>query len=212
MPSEEGYDLIDLTREICDKELRPKVDEAERAAATTPALPRDAFRTLGRAGLLSLPYPEEFGGGGQPYEVYLQVVEEIASAWMSVAVGVSVHSLTCYPVANFGTDEQKAALLPAMLSGDQLGAYCLSERNSGSDVASMSARATPGRRGRPHGIPAQGHQGVDLPRRSRGLLHQLRPHLRRRRAAGCPASSSRATRRASRSAPRRGRWGCTATP
>jgi alkylation response protein AidB-like acyl-CoA dehydrogenase len=143
MPSEEGYDLIDLTREICDKELRPRVDEAERAAATTPALPVEAFRTLGRAGLLSLPYPEDFGGGGQPYEVYLQVVEEIASAWMSVAVGVSVHSLTCYPVANFGTDEQKAALLPAMLSGDQLGAYCLSERNSGSDVASMSARATP---------------------------------------------------------------------
>ncbi|NYG07198.1 hypothetical protein BJ986_001685 [Phycicoccus badiiscoriae] len=143
MPSEEGYDLIELTREICDKELRPRVDEAERAAATTPALPRDAFRTLGRAGLLSLPYPEDLGGGGQPYEVYLQVVEEIASAWMSVAVGVSVHSLTCYPVAQFGTMAQQEALLPAMLSGDQLGAYCLSERGAGSDVASMTARATP---------------------------------------------------------------------
>jgi alkylation response protein AidB-like acyl-CoA dehydrogenase len=143
MPTEEGQDLIDLTREICDKELRPRVDEAERAAATSPQHPGDAFRTLGRAGLLSLPYPEEFGGYAQPYEVYLQVVEEIASAWMSVAVGVSVHSLTCYPVAQFGTDEQKAALLPAMLSGDQLGAYCLSERSAGSDVASMTTRATP---------------------------------------------------------------------
>jgi len=143
MPTEEGHDLIDLTREICAKELLPRVDEAERRAATTPELPREAFRTLGRAGLLSLPYPEEYGGGGQPYEVYLQVVEEIASAWMSVAVGVSVHSLTCYPVARFGTDEQKAALLPAMLSGEQLGAYCLSERGSGSDVASMTTRATP---------------------------------------------------------------------
>ncbi len=117
MPTEEGQDLIDLTREICDKELRPRVDEAERAAASEPRLPVEAFRTLGRAGLLSLPYPEEFGGGAQPYEVYLQVVEEIASAWMSVAVGVSVHGLTCYPVAQFGTDAQKAALLPAMLSG-----------------------------------------------------------------------------------------------
>lgn len=143
MPSEEGYDLIDLTREICDKELRPKVDAAEQAAATTPALPRDAFRVLGQAGLLSLPYAEEYGGGGQPYEVYLQVVEEVASAWMSVAVGLSVHSLTCYPVATFGTPAQQAALLPDMLSGDQLGAYCLSERGSGSDVASMSTRATP---------------------------------------------------------------------
>jgi len=143
MPTEEGQDLIDLTREICDKELRPRVDEAERAAASEPRLPVEAFRTLGRAGLLSLPYPEEFGGGAQPYEVYLQVVEEIASAWMSVAVGVSVHGLTCYPVARFGTDAQKAALLPAMLSGAQLGAYCLSERSAGSDVAAMTARATP---------------------------------------------------------------------
>ena len=143
MPTEEGQDLIDLTREICDKELRPRVDDAERGAAATPQLPRDVFRTLGRAGLLSLPYPEEFGGGGQPYEVYLQVVEEIASAWMSVAVGVSVHSLTCYPVAQFGTDEQRARLLPDMLSGEQLGAYCLSERSAGSDVAAMTTRATP---------------------------------------------------------------------
>jgi alkylation response protein AidB-like acyl-CoA dehydrogenase len=143
MPTEEGQDLIDLTREICDKELRPRVDDAERAAATSPQLPRDAFRTLGRAGLLSLPYPEEFGGGAQPYEVYLQVVEEIASAWMSVAVGVSVHGLTCYPVAQFGTDDQRERLLPDMLSGERLGAYCLSERSAGSDVAAMTARATP---------------------------------------------------------------------
>ena len=142
MPTEEGQDLIDLTREICAKELAPLVDEAERAAATTPALPLGAFRVLGRAGLLSLPYPEEHGGADQPYEVYLQVVEEIASVWMSVAVGVSVHGLTCYPVATFGTEAQKAALLPDMLSGDQLGAYCLSERSAGSDVAAMTTKAT----------------------------------------------------------------------
>jgi alkylation response protein AidB-like acyl-CoA dehydrogenase len=61
---------------------------------------------------------------------------------MSVAVGVSVHSLSAYPVVAYGTDEQKQALLPAMLAGDQLGAYCLSEPQSGSDIASMSTRAT----------------------------------------------------------------------
>ena len=144
MPTEEGQDLIDLTREICDKELRPKVDDAERAAATDESFPREVFRTLGTAGLLSLPHPEEFGGYGQPYEVYLQVVEEIASAWMSVAVGVSVHSLTAHPVTTFGTQEQKEALLPGMLSGDQLGAYCLSEPLAGSDIASMRTRAVRG--------------------------------------------------------------------
>ena len=99
LPTEDAQDLIDLTREICAKDLAPRVDEMERAAE----FPRDAFRLLGKTGLLSLPYPEEYGGGGQPYEVYLQVVEEIASVWMSVAVGVSVHSLTCYPVASWGT-------------------------------------------------------------------------------------------------------------
>ena len=138
MPTEDAADLIELTREICRKDLAPKVDAAERAHT----FPQDTFRTLGRAGLLSLPYPEEFGGGAQPYEVYLQVVEEIASVWMSVAVGVSVHSLTAYPVATFGTREQQEALLPRMLSGDQLGAYCLSEPLAGSDIASMTTRAS----------------------------------------------------------------------
>ncbi|WP_345201441.1 acyl-CoA dehydrogenase family protein [Fodinibacter luteus] len=141
MPTEEAQDLIDLTREICDKELRPAVDEAERAAASGESFPTEVFRTLGRAGLLSLPHPEQFGGYGQPYEVYLQVVEEIASAWMSVAVGVSVHSLTAYPVTTFGTPAQQEALLPGMLSGEQLGAYCLSEQQAGSDVGSMTTRA-----------------------------------------------------------------------
>ncbi|MGL5861069.1 MAG: acyl-CoA dehydrogenase family protein, partial [Phycicoccus sp.] len=88
------------------------------------------------------PYPEDHGGFAQPYEVYLQVVEEIASAWMSVGVGVSVHALTAFPVAAFGTDEQRADLLPSMLSGDQLGAYCLSEQLAGSDIAAMTTRAT----------------------------------------------------------------------
>ena len=142
MPTEEGQDLIDLTREICAKELRPKVDAAERAAGEGESFPTDVFRVLGEAGLLSLPHPEEHGGYGQPYEVYLQVVEEVASAWMSVAVGVSVHSLTAYPVTTFGTDEQKATLLTGMLSGSQLGAYCLSEPLAGSDIASMTTRAT----------------------------------------------------------------------
>ena len=143
MPTEIGDDLIELTRTICDKSLRPQVDEVESRAAAEEVFPREVFRTLGQAGLLSLPYPEELGGGGQPYEVYLQVVEEIASAWAAVAVGVSVHSLTAYAVHTFGTPEQQQALLPDMLSGDLLGAYALSEPLAGSDIAAMTTRATP---------------------------------------------------------------------
>ncbi|MDO9377515.1 MAG: acyl-CoA dehydrogenase family protein [Nocardioidaceae bacterium] len=137
MPTQESDDLIALTREIVDKELRPRVDEAEASAT----FPREVFRTLGRAGLMSLPYPEELGGGDQPYEVYLQVLEEIASAWASVGVGVSVHALSCFGLFTAGTDEQREQWLPEMLSGEQLGAYCLSEAHAGSDPAAMRTRA-----------------------------------------------------------------------
>lgn len=137
LPTPEAQELIDLTREIADRELRPRADRAEADAMP----PREVFRTLGAAGLLSLPFAEERGGYGQPYEVYLQVVEEIAAAWMSVAVGVSVHALTAFPVANFGSSQQRDDLLAPMLSGDWLGAYCLSEREAGSDIASMRTRA-----------------------------------------------------------------------
>lgn len=139
MPTGESQDLIDLTRQICADQLATIASDAEEAAQ----FPRDTFALLGRSGLLSLPYPEAVGGGAQPYEVYLQVVEEIASAWMSVAVGVSVHALTCFPVAEYGTQEQRADLLPAMLSGSTLGAYCLSETQAGSDVSAISTTATP---------------------------------------------------------------------
>jgi alkylation response protein AidB-like acyl-CoA dehydrogenase len=137
MPTQESADLIELTRSIVDKELRPLVDEAERAHA----FHREAFTTLGRAGLLGLPYPEEYGGGGQPYEVYLQVLEEIAAAWAAVGVGTSVHALSCFGLFHAGTTEQKERWLPGMLGGELLGAYCLSEAHAGSDPAAMRTRA-----------------------------------------------------------------------
>jgi alkylation response protein AidB-like acyl-CoA dehydrogenase len=130
-------ELLDLTRELADKELRPQVDAAEREGR----FPREVFRTLGRSGLLGLPYPEEWGGGGQPYEVYLQVVEELARAWLTVGLGVSVHTLTCLPLAAFGTAEQRDKWLPELLGGELLGAYCLSEPQSGSDAAALATTA-----------------------------------------------------------------------
>ncbi len=73
---------------------------------------RVCSRNWAPRGLLSLPQPEEWGGGGQPYEVYLQVLEEIAARWAAVAVAVSVHSLSSHPLLAFGTDEQKQRWLP----------------------------------------------------------------------------------------------------
>jgi alkylation response protein AidB-like acyl-CoA dehydrogenase len=137
LPTEEGEDLIALTREIVGKELRPRVDGAE----ATGDFPREVFRVLGRAGLLGLPYPEEYGGGGQPAEVYLQVIEEISTVWASVGVGTSVHALSCFGLFHAGTEGQKRRWLPELVSGELLGAYCLSESHAGSDPAAMRTRA-----------------------------------------------------------------------
>ena len=133
----EAEQLLELTREIVDKELTPRAAEDEENST----FPRDVFRVLGAAGLLGLPYPGRYGGGEQPYEVYLRVVEELARGWLAVGLGVSVHGLSVYPVAEFGTEEQRTTLLPDMLGGDLLGAYCLSESTSGSDAASLTTRA-----------------------------------------------------------------------
>ena len=134
LPTDEARELLALTREIAREELAPKAAAYEAESR----FPREAFRTLGKAGLLGLPYGEQYGGGGQPYEVYLQVVEELASVWGSVAEGVSVHTLACFPLAQFGTEEQRRQWLPDMVGGELLGAYCLSEPESGSDAAARS--------------------------------------------------------------------------
>jgi alkylation response protein AidB-like acyl-CoA dehydrogenase len=133
-----GEALLELTREIATKELAPQVHGAEERGE----FPEAAYRLLGKSGLLSLPFAEAYGGGAQPYETYLQVVEEVATAWPSVGVGMSVHCLTANVVAANGTAALRDEWLPRMLSGDLLGAYCLSEPQAGSDVSGIRTRAT----------------------------------------------------------------------
>ncbi|OEV03854.1 acyl-CoA dehydrogenase family protein [Streptomyces oceani] len=137
LPTEEARDLLDLVREMARREVRPTVDADEEAGR----FPRDTFRQLSASGLLGLPYPSEYGGGDQPYEVYLQVLEELAHASLTVGLGTSVHTLSCHALAEFGSKEQRSARLPDMLGGGTLGAYCLSEPTSGSDAASLRTKA-----------------------------------------------------------------------
>jgi alkylation response protein AidB-like acyl-CoA dehydrogenase len=139
LPSDDARDLIALTRDVADKLLDPIVDAHEKSET----YPDGLFAQLGAAGLLSLSQPEEWGGAGQPFEVYLQALEEIAARWAAVAVAVSVHSLSSHPLLAFGTDEQKQRWLPAMLSGEQIGAYSLSEPQAGSDAAALRCSAVP---------------------------------------------------------------------
>ncbi|MET8081591.1 acyl-CoA dehydrogenase [Streptomyces sp. NPDC005303] len=137
LPTDEARDLISLVRDIAQREIAPQAAEEEDAGH----FPREVFTLLSRTGLLGLPYDSEHGGADQPYEVYLQVLEELAAARLTVGLGVSVHTLASYALATYGTKEQQVEHLPAMLGGGLLGAYCLSEPSSGSDAASLRTRA-----------------------------------------------------------------------
>ncbi|MEW2302933.1 acyl-CoA dehydrogenase [Streptomyces sp. NPDC006655] len=137
LPTEEARDLLSLVRDIARQEIAPRAAEEEDAGR----FPRGIFTLLSASGLLGLPYDAEYGGGDQPYEVYLQVLEELAAARLTVGLGVSVHTLASYPLAAYGSKEQQVEHLPAILGGGLLGAYCLSEPASGSDAASLRTRA-----------------------------------------------------------------------
>ncbi|MFG2605484.1 acyl-CoA dehydrogenase family protein [Streptomyces sp. NPDC048514] len=137
LPTEEARDLLALVRDIAQREIAPKAAAEEDAGR----FPREVFTLLSESGLLGLPYDSEYGGGDQPYEVYLQVLEELAAARLTVGLGVSVHTLASYALAAHGTKQQQVEHLPAMLGGGLLGAYGLSEPSSGSDAASLRTRA-----------------------------------------------------------------------
>jgi alkylation response protein AidB-like acyl-CoA dehydrogenase len=154
LPTPEAEEIVGLARSVAREQLAPRAAAAEEDAV----FPRDVFRTLGELGFLGMPYPEEVGGAGQPYEVYLQALEEISAAWASVGVGLSVHVMSCYPLAGFGTGEQKERWLGEMTAGDLLGGYCLSEADAGSDPGAMRTRATPLGDGAPGGA-AEGAPG-----------------------------------------------------
>lgn len=139
LPSPEAAELVNVVREFAQTDLLPRAADAER----TGSFPRDAFVAAGAMGLLSLPYQSEFGGADQPYEVYLQVIEELSRAWLTVGLGISVHTLACFPLARFGRPAQQQRWLPQLLGGQTLGAYSLSEPDAGSDAAALRTRAVP---------------------------------------------------------------------
>jgi alkylation response protein AidB-like acyl-CoA dehydrogenase len=131
-------ELRDLVREFVDSEARPDSEIYEKRSAD----PHEVYQKLADLGLTGLPFDEAFGGGGQNYRTYLLVVEELARAWVALAIGLGVHTLACDAITRFGSDSLKSELLPDMLAGRRFGAYALSEPSSGSDAASLTTRAS----------------------------------------------------------------------
>jgi acyl-CoA dehydrogenase len=124
-------------REFAVRELAPTAierDEAER-------YDRSLFTKMGELGLTGAPLPEVVGGAGFSYLGWTLVMEELGAADMAMAVSLSVHLLSQYPVLTWGTPEQHARWLPAMVSGEALGAFALTEPHAGSDAAAIRTRA-----------------------------------------------------------------------
>jgi butyryl-CoA dehydrogenase len=129
--------LQSTAREFAQREVAPGAierDEAER-------YDRSLFAKMGALGLTAAPFPASVGGAGFSYLAWTLVMEELGAADMAMAVSLSVHILSQYPVVTWGTDEQRARWLPAMQAGEALGAFALTEPHAGSDASAIRTRA-----------------------------------------------------------------------
>jgi alkylation response protein AidB-like acyl-CoA dehydrogenase len=124
-------------REFAEREVAPGAIERDAAERYD----RRLFARMGELGFTGAPFPESVGGAGFSYLGWTLVMEELGAADMAMAVSLSVHILSQYPVVTWGTDEQRARWLPAMLSGEALGAFALTEPHAGSDAAAIRTRA-----------------------------------------------------------------------
>ena len=129
--------LVQMVREFADEVLAPAAPDYEERSEDPTAL----YKQLADLDLTGIPYPEAYGGGDQPYETYLAVLEEIARAYLGFAIGLSVHTLCAFAVNSFGSEELKKDVLSRLCAGEWFGAYSLSEPNSGSDAAALSTKA-----------------------------------------------------------------------
>lgn len=135
--TEEQRLLRDTAREVAQDLLAPHAAEWDREAR----FPAEAVVELGRLGFLGMLVPPEYGGAGADHVGYALAVEEIAAGDGAASTIVSVNSLCCSVVQQYGSEEQKQRFLVPMATGDMLAAFCLTEPQAGSDAAALKTRA-----------------------------------------------------------------------
>jgi short-chain 2-methylacyl-CoA dehydrogenase len=136
--SDEQRDIQRLVRDFADQEVRPVAEELDREHR----FPYDVIEKLAGLGLMGIPYPEHYGGGGADNLSYAIAIEELARVDSSVAITVAAHtSLGTWPIYAFGSDEQKADWLPRLCSGQSLGSFGLTEPEAGSDAGNTRTTA-----------------------------------------------------------------------
>ena len=137
--SEEQQAIRTLVRDFALGEVAPVAEELDR----TKSFPYEIVRKLGDLGLMGIPFPEEYGGGGADNLSYALAIEELARIDSSVGITVAAHtSLGTWPLYAFGSEEQKAEWMPRLCSGEQLGAFGLTEPEAGSDAGNVRTRAS----------------------------------------------------------------------
>src|SRR2546429_5239590 len=129
-----------LARDFGEAEIAPNAGEWDRQHG----FPRELLGKLADLGLLGVCIPEEYGGAGADFLSYIIVLEELSRADAGVGVTVAVHtSAVTLPILTFGTDEQRSRFVPPLARGDAIGAFALTEPESGSDAGSLRTAATP---------------------------------------------------------------------
>src|SRR5256885_3887502 len=130
--------LRDTVREFARAEVAPVAEELDR----TKAFPYEIVAKLGELGLMGIPFPQEYGGGGADTLSYALAIEELARVDSSVCITVAAHtSLGTMPIYLWGTEEQKAEWLPELCSGRRLAALGLTEPEAGSDAGNTRTTA-----------------------------------------------------------------------
>jgi alkylation response protein AidB-like acyl-CoA dehydrogenase len=136
----EQKEIQALARDFARQEIEPYAADWDREHH----FPRELFTRLAELGLMGTCVPEEYGGAGADFLSYILVLEELSRADAGVGVTVAVHtSAATLPLLAFGSDEQRSRFVPPLARGEHLGAFALTEAESGSDAGSLRARAEP---------------------------------------------------------------------
>lgn len=137
--SESRNMIAQAVRDLCERELRPHVMEWDESQH----MPVELFKQhFGPAGMLGVLVPEEYGGAGLGYEEYITTVLEVGRVCGSVGLSVAAHNSLCTGhILQFGNEEQKKRWLPRLATGEWLGAWALTEPNTGSDAMRMKCTA-----------------------------------------------------------------------
>src|SRR3954469_21513718 len=136
--SDEQKLLRDTVREFALAEVRPVAEELDREKR----FPYEIIEKLGGLGLMGIPFPQEYGGGGADTLSYVLAVEELARIDSSVCITMAAHtSLGTMPIYLWGSDEQKSEWLPRLCSGEQLASFGLTEPEAGSDAGNVRTTA-----------------------------------------------------------------------